>query len=77
MNTLKKLLGIVWILLGPAAIIYMLYRAIHEMNTVSTHQATETIMFWIISIAIFIPIAIGFMIFGWYAIKGEYHDVSE
>jgi hypothetical protein len=28
---------------------------------------------WIIIITIFIPIAIGFMIFGWYALKGEYN----
>ncbi len=30
---------------------------------------------WIIIITIFTPIAIGLMIFGWYAVKGEYENV--
>lgn len=76
MNTLKKSLGIIWILLGPAAIIYMLYRAIYEMRTISGPQATETNLFWIIIITIFIPIAVGFVIFGWYAIRGEYQKTG-
>ena len=32
---------------------------------------------WIIIIAIFTPIAIGLMIFGWYALKGEYDHLPE
>ena len=32
---------------------------------------------WIIIIAIFTPIALGFMIFGYYSIKGEYDHLEE
>lgn len=74
MEILKKTLGVIWLILGPVAILYMIYRANYEMSTVSESQAVETNLFWIIVITIFIPIAIGFVVFGWYALKGEYQD---
>jgi hypothetical protein len=32
---------------------------------------------WVIIITIFTPIAIGLMIFGWYALKNAYHHLPE
>jgi hypothetical protein len=32
---------------------------------------------WVIIIAIFTPIAVGLMIFGWYAFRGEYDHLPE
>ncbi|MCH5687203.1 hypothetical protein LWM68_24805 [Niabella sp. W65] len=32
---------------------------------------------WVIIIAIFVPVAIGLMIFGWYAITNEYEQLPE
>ncbi len=71
MNTIKKTLGIVWFLLGPAVIYFLIMGAIKNIDRTG-HKDINNPIIWIIIIAIFIPIAIGLMIFGWYAIKNEY-----
>lgn len=69
MNALKRTLGLAWVLLGPAAIIFLIYEAYGKIMA----QPTQDVYLpWIIIITIFTPIAIGMVIFGWYAIKGEY-----
>ena len=75
MNTLKKYLGIIWLVLGPAFIFFLVRGALLNIN-----QGTKEIhnpVVWIIIITIFTPIAIGLMIFGWYALKGEYDQLPE
>ncbi len=73
MNSLKKYLGIVWMLAGPAAIIFLLIQAASKLTSTAT---TNEWMQWGIIIFIFTPVAIGLVIFGWYAFKGEY-DADE
>lgn len=69
MNSIKRYLGIVWMLAGPAAIIFLLMQAANKLgNTATTHDWMQ----WGIIIFIFTPIAVGLVIFGWYAFKGEY-----
>ncbi|ULQ56165.1 hypothetical protein KJS94_16065 [Flavihumibacter rivuli] len=74
MNQLKKYLGIVWILLGPAAIYYLVKTAAAE---VSKNPVIDTKIQWGVFVIIFIPIAIGMMIFGYYALQGEYDHLPE
>lgn len=71
MNSLKQKLGIVWILLGPAAIIFLLIAAMQNINSSHKGDISNPIP-WIIIISVFTPIAIGLMIFGWYSWKGVY-----
>ena len=71
MNAIKKILGIVWLLLGPAVIYFLVAGAIINIDTAGKKDINNPVI-WIIIIAIFTPIAIGLMIFGWYAVKGEY-----
>lgn len=71
MNTIKKILGIVWLLLGPAVIYLLVAGAVKNVDTAGTKDINNPII-WVIIIAIFVPISIGLMIFGWYALKGEY-----
>jgi hypothetical protein len=68
MNTLKKLLGIVWLLGGMAGIAYLPFVAAQKISG----GKPEDIVFWSIMVFIFIPILLGFSLFGWYAVKGEY-----
>lgn len=75
MNRLKRSLGIVWMLLGPALIITLIYSAFLNIDTAGTKEINKPVP-WIIIIAIFTPIAIGLSIFGWYAWKGEYDGKS-
>jgi hypothetical protein len=74
MNQLKKYLGIVWMLLGPAAIYFLLATAISEVNR---KPVIDTKIQWGVFIVIFLPIAIGLCIFGYYAFKGEYDHLPE
>jgi len=92
MNQLKKILGVVWILLGPAAIVFMLWQAYEKVGeanakvALATSEAakitaegiaTNTLLQWSIIIAIFLPIAFGMVIFGKYAMQGDYSHLPE
>jgi hypothetical protein len=74
MNRIKKLLGIVWILLGPLAIIFLIRTALSE---IAKKPVIDTKIQWGVFVVIFIPIAIGMMIFGYYSMKGEYDHLPE
>ena len=74
MNTIKRFAGIVWILMGPVAIFYLIKTATEE---ITKKPVIDTKIQWIVFVVIFIPIAIGLMIFGWYALKGEYDKLPE
>lgn len=76
MNALKKYLGIIWILLGPALIFFLIDGALTYIDPNGKKDINNPVI-WVIIIAIFTPIAIGLMIFGWYAIKGEYNSLPE
>ncbi len=76
MNTLKKYLGIVWLLLAPVIIYFLISGAITHIDSEGTKDINNPVI-WIIIIAIFTPIAIGLMIFGWYAWKNEYDHLPE
>ena len=74
MNSIKRFAGILWIILGPFAIFYLVKTALEE---IAKKPVIDTKIQWIVFVVIFIPIAIGFMIFGWYAFKGEYDQLPE
>jgi hypothetical protein len=71
MKQLKKYLGLVWMLLGPAMVLILVTGAVQNINAEGKTDISKPLP-WIIIISIFTPIAIGLMIFGWYAWKGEY-----
>ncbi|MFI5128826.1 MAG: DUF6814 family protein [Chitinophagales bacterium] len=76
MNSLKKYLGLIWLLLAPVVIYFLVTGAISNVDPAGKKDINNPII-WIIIIAIFTPIAIGLMIFGWYAFKGEYRHLPE
>ena len=69
MNFLKKLLGLVWMILGPGAIVFLIYEAYRKISEKPTQ---DVYLPWIIIITVFTPIAAGMVIFGWYAWNKEY-----
>lgn len=73
MKQLKRYLGIVWMLLGPAAIFILFRSALIHIDAGGTADINKPLP-WIIIISVFTPVAIGLMIFGWYAWKGEYDE---
>ncbi len=71
MNTVKKILGIFWLLLGPAAILFLLYEGCRKIAEKPTQ---DVYLPWVIIMVIFAPIAAGMTLFGYYAMKGEYDE---
>ena len=74
MNAIKKYAGVIWILMGPVAIYYLIKTAGAE---IAKKPHIDTKIQWMVFVVIFIPIAIGLIIFGWYALKGEYDQLPE
>lgn len=74
MNLLKKALGIVWIALGPLILFYLIKTGASEMTK---KPGIDTKIQWGVFIGIFIPIAVGIVLFGYYALKGEYGAESD
>ena len=58
-------------LLGPVVIIVLIKSAIDNIDPAGANDINKPVP-WIIVISIFAPIAVGLVIFGWYAWKGEY-----
>jgi ABC-type polysaccharide/polyol phosphate export permease len=77
MTTIKKLLGLVWILLAPTSVVLMFMQAFEKTNAAAEGIArTNTALQWGIILFIFIPISIGFAIFGFHSFKGEYDQLD-
>ena len=74
MNNIKRWLGIVWLLLGPVAIYFLIKTAAHE---IAKKPVLDTKIQWAVFVIVFIPIAIGMIIFGYYAFKGEYDHLPK
>ncbi|MFC4233398.1 DUF6814 family protein [Parasediminibacterium paludis] len=74
MNVIKKYLGIIWMILGPLSLYYLFSTAWREMEK---KPVMDTKIQWGVFIAICIPIAIGLIIFGWYALQGEYEKIED
>lgn len=73
MNILKRVLGVVWIIMGPVIILFLFMQATEKIAAAAAGIArTNTTLQWSIIIIIFIPICAGLMIFGYYGLKGEY-----
>jgi hypothetical protein len=74
MNIVKRILGIVWIALGPLVLFYLIRTGAAE---ITKKPATDTKIEWGVFIAVFVPNAVGFVLFGYYALKGEYDGGAE
>ena len=72
MNYLKRSLGILWILLGAALLGYFPYKTYNVLT--SSVATSEDFVFWIVVTVIFIPVILGLLLFGYYAVKGEYDE---
>jgi hypothetical protein len=75
MNTIKKILGLVWMFLAPAMIWFLTSQAIQKITKATSLTRSNVTLQWVIILTIFTPICIGFFIFGKYAFKGEYDQL--
>jgi uncharacterized membrane protein (DUF485 family) len=72
MNAIKKYLGIVWVILGPLVIYYLIATAQSE---IAKKPVIDTKIQWSVFIVVFYPIVIGFILFGLYALEGNYDHI--
>lgn len=75
MNTIKKILGLVWMFLAPAIIWFLVAQAIQKIGAATAITKSNVSLQWVIILTIFTPICIGFFIFGYYGFKGEYDQL--
>ena len=71
MDKLKRIVGIVWMLIGLASMIILIAGAVVSIDANGKSDINKPVP-WVIIISIFTPISIGLIVFGWYAFKGEY-----
>ena len=76
MNQLKRVMGILWMVIAPAIIYFLVMGAVHNIDSAGTKDINKPVP-WVIIISIFTPIAIGLIIFGFYSLKGEYDKLPE
>lgn len=69
MKQLKKAAGFIWIVLGPLAVFFLIKTAWSE---IAIKPTTDTWIQWGVFVIVFLPIAFGLSLFGYYAVKGEY-----
>ncbi len=74
MNQIKRLAGIVWMLLGPVAIYFLVKTAAGE---ISKKPVIDTWIQWGVFVIVALPIAVGMVIFGYYAWQGDYDQQPE
>lgn len=81
MNAIKRILGVVWLVLAPVLIAMMFNQFFTEIPALGkaiaagkkpASELQSTYLFWVITITIFVPIAFGLALFGYYSVKGEY-----
>jgi hypothetical protein len=75
MNTIKKILGFVWMCLAPAIILFLTAQAIQKIGASTAITKSNVTLQWVIILTIFTPICVGFFIFGYYSFKGEYDQL--
>lgn len=71
MKFVKRYFGLILLVLAPVILYSLVDGAIANIDPSGTKEINNPVI-WIIIIAIFAPIAVGLVIFGWYAFRGEY-----
>ena len=71
MIAIKRYFGLLFLIIAPLVIFELAQGALKNIDEAGKKEINNPVI-WIIIITIFTPIAIGLVIFGWYAYRGEY-----
>ena len=71
MAALKRYFGLLFLFIAPFLIYELIDGAIQNIDRAGKKDINNPVI-WVIIITIFTPIAVGLVIFGWYAFRGEY-----
>lgn len=75
-NAFKRYFGLLFLFIAPFVIYELVSGAAEHIDSKKTGLINSPVN-WIAIIAIFIPIAAGLVIFGWYAFRGEYDHLPD
>ena len=75
-NVFKRYFGLILLFIAPFVIYELIAGAVQHIDSKKTGLINSPVN-WIVIIAIFIPIAVGLVIFGWYAFRGEYDHLPQ
>ncbi len=76
MKFIRRYLGLLLLILAPVILFALVNGAITYIDPAGTREINNPVI-WIIIILIFSPIAVGLMIFGWYAFRGAFDHLPE
>jgi hypothetical protein len=77
MNTIKRTLGMLWMVLAPSIVVFLGWQASHKISMATEATKANVTLQWVIILFIFLPICIGLLIFGYYSFKGYYEHLPE
>jgi hypothetical protein len=73
MTRIKQIVGLLVMLLSPAAWVVLLMAAVHHIRPEAVEDIQKPVP-WIIILIICLPITVGLCLFGFYAFRHEYDD---
>jgi cytochrome bd-type quinol oxidase subunit 2 len=76
MNAFKRYFGLLFLFIAPFVFYELVNGALDNIDAAGKKDINNPVI-WIIIITIFIPIAVGLVIFGWYAFRGEYDHLPK
>jgi hypothetical protein len=76
MGIIKKVVGFLCMLLAPTAAYLLTSEGLKKIAAAAPDAKTNATTQWSILILIFLPVMAGLLIFGWYAVKGEFEEVG-
>ena len=76
MGIIKKLIGVLCMILAPVAAYLLTSEGIKKMAAAAPADKTNAVTQWMILILIFMPVMAGLLLFGWYAVKGEFEEIG-
>lgn len=76
MGIIKRIVGVLCMILAPTAAWLLTNEGIKKIASASEADKTSATTQWLILIVIFLPVMAGLLLFGWYAVKGEFEDIS-
>lgn len=76
MGILKRVVGVLCMILAPVAAWLLTSEGIKKIAAATPADKTDTTTQWLILIIIFLPVMAGLLLFGLYAVKGEFEELT-
>jgi hypothetical protein len=76
MGIIKRIVGVLCMILAPVAAYLLTSEGLKKIAAAAPDAKTNATTQWSILILIFLPVMAGLLIFGWYAVQGEFEDTA-